>query len=61
MIDFGIEIKNGKLCNPIKSTMMGTNILELLKNIKAISSEARNMAGTVYPYLLIENVKVSSE
>lgn len=58
MIDYGIEIHRGCLANPIKSAMVGANLVDVLKNISDVSSERENRGGSLLPYLLIEDVNV---
>ncbi|MEM2589485.1 MAG: TldD/PmbA family protein [Candidatus Bathyarchaeia archaeon] len=61
MIDFGIDIRNGELAEPIKGTMIGFNMLELLKNINAISKEARRTAGMIMPYIRIKDIQITGK
>lgn len=58
MIDYGIEIKSGELKNAIKSAMIGTNLLEILKNIVAISKDVKDFCGSTYPYILVEGINI---
>jgi PmbA protein len=48
-VDFGFKIENGKLAYPVQNTMVGVNILDLLKSIDAISSDYREEPGIVMP------------
>lgn len=59
MIDYGINIHNGEMAEPIKGTMIGFNMLELLKNINAVSREARQIAGMILPYIRIKDTQVT--
>jgi PmbA protein len=59
MIDFGIQIKNGEFARPVKGTMLGGNILELLRNIDAVSREARREPGIILPYLRIREAQIA--
>jgi PmbA protein len=61
MIDFGVQIRNGEMAEPVKGTMMGTNLLDVLRNISAISEETRCTAGVILPYLKIEGVQVAGK
>lgn len=61
MIDFGINIRNGEMAEPIKGTMIGFNMLELLKNIEAISKEARHTAGMIMPYIKIKDIQITGK
>lgn len=58
-VDFGFKIENGKLAYPVKSTMLGINMLELLQNVDAISSDYREEPGMVMPTLRAQGVKVA--
>jgi PmbA protein len=59
MIDFGIQIKNGEFARPVRGTMLGGNIVELLRNIDAVSKEARYEPGLVFPYLRIKEAQIA--
>jgi predicted Zn-dependent protease len=59
MIDFGIQIKNGEFARPVRGTMLGGNIVELLRNIDAVSKEARYEPGQVFPYLRIKEAQIA--
>jgi PmbA protein len=61
MIDFGIEIKKGKLKHSVKNTMIGTNFKDLLLNIEEISKDRRNIGGTLLPYLTIKNIQIAGK
>ncbi|MEM3699745.1 MAG: TldD/PmbA family protein [Candidatus Bathyarchaeia archaeon] len=61
MIDFGVQIRNGEMAEPVKGTMIGANLLDLLRNISSISKETRNTAGVMLPYLKIENVQIAGK
>lgn len=56
----GFKIEKGELAYPLKDTLVGTNMLELLKNVSAVGSDMRVMRRTQSPSILIEKVKVSS-
>ncbi|MFQ3550254.1 MAG: metallopeptidase TldD-related protein, partial [Armatimonadota bacterium] len=59
-IDFGIRIENGELAYPVQSSMIGGNILDILKNIDAVSSDYRgNQPGIVMPTIRIDDVLVA--
>ena len=59
MIDFGIHIKNGEFAEPIKGTMIGSNLLDILRDIDAVSREVRDLDGIVMPYMRIRNVQIA--
>ncbi len=58
-VDFGFKIENGELAYPVKSTMIGANMIELMKSIDAISSDYRPEPGTVMPTIRAQNVQVA--
>ena len=58
-VDFGFKIENGELTYPVQSTMIGVNMLDLLKNIDAISSDCREEPGIVMPTVRAQNVRVA--
>jgi PmbA protein len=58
-VDFGFKIENGKLAYPVQSTMIGVNMLDLLKNIDAISSDYREEPGIVMPTVRAQNIRVA--
>jgi PmbA protein len=58
-IDFGYKIENGKLAYPLKNTMLGINIFDLLDNLDAISSDYREEPGMIMPTIRVQNVKVA--
>ena len=59
-VDFGFKIENGKLAYPVQNTMIGANMLDLLKNIDAISSDYREEPGVIMPTVRAQSVKVAS-
>ncbi len=58
-IDFGYKIENGKLAYPLKNTMLGINIFDLLNNLDAVSSDYREEPGMIMPTIRVQNVKVA--
>jgi len=58
-IDFGHKIENGKLAYPLKNTMLGLNVFELLGNLEAVSSDFRAEPGMVLPTVLVRGAKVA--
>jgi PmbA protein len=58
-VDFGFKIENGELAYPVQSTVIGVNMLDLLKNIDAISSDYREEPGIVMPTVRAQNVRVA--
>ena len=59
LIDQGFLIKNGEITHPLKETMVGTTIFELLKSIDAVSKEVINENGSISPAIRITKVNVA--
>jgi PmbA protein len=57
-VDFGFKIENGQLAYPVKTTMIGSNIFEMLENIDAVSSDYREEPGSIVPSLRIRGIQV---
>ena len=58
-IDFGCKIENGELAYPLRNTMLGINVFDLLSNLDAISSDYREEPGMMMPTIRVQNVKVA--
>jgi len=58
-IDFGYKIENGELAYPLRNTMLGINVFDLLSNLDAISSDYREEPGMMMPTIRVQNVKVA--
>ncbi|MGC9367654.1 MAG: metallopeptidase TldD-related protein [bacterium] len=54
-------IENGKIQFPITETMISGNIIDLFKNIEAISREAVNFGDGIYPWILSDGVIISGK
>ncbi len=59
IVDFGFRIHNGEIVAPVKNTVIGSHILDLLKSVDAISSDYREEPGTVMPTIRIQGVQVA--
>ncbi len=59
-LDFAFKIEKGELAYPIANAMIAGNLLELLNNIDAISSDYREEPGNIMPTIRIRNVQISS-
>ncbi len=51
-------IENGEVAYPVKEIMISGNLLNLLKNIKRISSERVNFGDAVLPWIQVENMTI---
>jgi len=58
-VDFGFKIENGELAYPVKSCLIGANMIELMKSIDAISKDYREEPGVVMPTIRAQNVQVA--
>jgi PmbA protein len=59
-VDFGFRIEGGEKIHPVKNTMIGTNIFEVLSRIDAISSDYRqNDPGSILPTIRIRDIQVA--
>lgn len=58
-VDFGFKIENGELAYPIKSCLIGANMIELMKSIDAISKDYREEPGMIMPTIRAQNVQVA--
>jgi PmbA protein len=59
LVDQGFLIENGEIKHPVKETMVGITIFELLKRIDAISKTILEEGGTKSPMIRIEPVKIA--
>jgi PmbA protein len=59
-VDFGFKIENGRLAYPLRNTMLGVNVFELLKALDAVSSDYREEPGLVMPTVRATGVRVAS-
>lgn len=58
---FGFIIKDGKITNGIKSSILNTTLIEMLKNVKEVSNTVEFKTPNIgSPALLIENMSISS-
>ncbi len=58
-IDFGYKIESGQLAYPLRNTMVGINVFDLLDDLDAISSDYREEPGIIMPTIRVQNVKVA--
>ncbi len=60
LIDHGFLVENGEIKHPVKNTMVGSTVFEILQSIDAAGKRTRNEAGRIAPKIRIRNVRVSS-
>lgn len=58
LILHGNLIKNGEIKDPLNETMIGINLMELFKNIDAVSNEYKAYDSFQAPYVKIKEIKV---
>ncbi len=58
-VDFGFKIENGQFAYPVSTTMIGSDALEMLGNIDAVSSDYREEPGIIVPSLRIVGIQVA--
>ena len=59
-LDFAFKIENGQLAYPIANAMVAGNVLELLANVDAVSSDCRTEPGNILPTIRIRQVQISA-
>jgi len=59
-LDFARRIKRGRLTYPVANAMVAGNLLQLLKNIDAVSSDCRIEPGNTLPTIRIRDVHISA-
>jgi PmbA protein len=52
------KIKNGEITSASRDVMLAGNIFEVLKNVKVVGSNERQVGGLIAPWLMVENVRV---
>ncbi len=60
LVDAGFRIEKGQLTHPLKNTMVAGHMMELLRNVDAISSDYRAEPGMVLPTVRVQGVRVAS-
>lgn len=54
-------IENGKIAYPLKETMISGNLVDMLHNIKHISSERINSGSSIMPWMHVDNIVISGK
>ena len=52
------KIKNGEIISASRDVMLAGNIFEVLKNVKVVGSNERQVGGLIAPWIIVENVRV---
>lgn len=58
-LDFAFKIENGELAYPVANAMVAGNLMDVLKNIDAVSCDCREEPGNLMPTIRIRDVQVS--
>jgi predicted Zn-dependent protease len=61
MVSMGYYVDKGEILYPVKETMVGVNVLSLLRNVLAVGSDAEALGRTISPSLLFDGVSVSGK
>lgn len=54
-------VENGKIQYPISETMIAGNIIQLMQNIRAVSSERVNFGSDIAPWVVAEGITISGK
>ncbi len=60
-VDFGFMIEEGEKAYPLKNTTLGFNMLDLLRNIDAISKDYREEPGVRMLAIRVKNLKIGGQ
>ncbi len=60
MVMEGFLIKNGEIQHPVKSTLIGINMRDLLLRIQRIGADVRTTFSVISPSIIIESAKITS-
>ncbi len=58
-VDFGFKVEKGEIAYPVKATLIGTNLTDLLRGIDAVSEEYREEPGLIMPALRAQKIRVA--
>ena len=59
-IRFGYYIKNGKFENPIRLGNISGNVFKMIRNCLYLSKDREYFINTLFPYMVFENLTVTS-
>ncbi|MHA1135216.1 MAG: TldD/PmbA family protein [Candidatus Thorarchaeota archaeon] len=60
MVMEGYYVENGEIQHPLKNTLIGVNMKDLLKRVTQIGSDSRTTFSMVAPSFVIESAKITS-
>jgi len=61
LVDQGFLIENGEIKNPVKNTMVGSTVFDLLNSVDAVGKKVINEGGSISPKIRIRNVRIAGE
>ncbi len=61
MVSVGYYVENGEIKYPVKETLVGANMLGMMRNVIRVGSDKLSMMGTSSPSLLIDGIKISGK
>ncbi|MHA1640071.1 MAG: metallopeptidase TldD-related protein, partial [Candidatus Heimdallarchaeota archaeon] len=59
-VDVGFWVEKGEIQHPVKNTMLGTTVYDVLKNVKLVGKDLLIEGGMQSPMLLFGLTKFSS-
>jgi len=59
MVAGGYYVEHGKIMYPVKETMIGVNMLDLMRNVIAVGEDVLSFDGISTPSILVKDVKIS--
>ena len=54
-------IEDGKIKYPVIETMISANLVEMFKNIVAVSAERINFGNALLPWMLVSGITISGK
>jgi predicted Zn-dependent protease len=60
MILEGYYVENGEIQHPLKNTLIGINMKDLLKRVSQVGSDSRTTFSMITPSFVIESANITS-
>jgi PmbA protein len=60
MISEGYYVKNGEIQHPLKNTLIGINMRDLLQRISHVGSDSRTTFSMITPSIVVERANITS-
>jgi predicted Zn-dependent protease len=58
-INQGFYVKNGEIQYPVKNTVIGTTVFEILENLEMLSKEFEDRNGHIAPWMKLAPMRIS--